>query len=154
MTIAQVIVSDVVSLRERGKYQGILVGYRVTAPLQRRHLRDQPNTMSLPLIHKGRCRSHRERNRTHHRRRPGLKSFLVRSFPTSPRKEVQQAMHGKLISFFTARRRDIFRINLPLSAFCAVCVIFFMPLKKVEGHWKECVARNHDARSTEARQKC
>lgn len=33
-------------------------------------------------------------------------------------------------------RRWIFRLNLPLSVIMVGCVVFFMPLKKVEGDWK------------------
>ncbi|KAI8261189.1 Efflux pump dotC [Colletotrichum sp. SAR 10_77] len=32
--------------------------------------------------------------------------------------------------------RWIFRLNMPLTLLCTVCVIFFMPLRKVEGDWK------------------
>ncbi|KAK5636049.1 hypothetical protein RRF57_011761 [Xylaria bambusicola] len=32
--------------------------------------------------------------------------------------------------------RNIFRLSLPLTVLTTLCVVFFMPLKKVEGDWK------------------
>ncbi len=32
--------------------------------------------------------------------------------------------------------RWIFRLNLPLSILTGACVVFFMPLRKVEGDWR------------------
>lgn len=40
---------------------------------------------------------------------------------------------GKLAD--TYDRRWIFRLNLPLSVLTGACIIFFMPLRPVEGSW-------------------
>lgn len=34
-------------------------------------------------------------------------------------------------------RRWIFRLNMPLTAFTTLCVIFVMPLRPVQGSWKK-----------------
>lgn len=83
MTIAQIIVSDVVSLRERGKYQGI------------------------------------------------LGAVVALSNGVGP------IIGGSLASKSEDSWRWIFRLSLPLSVLTAVCVIFFMPLRKVEGSWQK-----------------
>ncbi|KAI1283513.1 major facilitator superfamily domain-containing protein [Xylaria sp. FL0933] len=82
MTVAQLIVSDVVPLRERGKYQGILG--------------------AVVAIANG----------------------------------IGPVIGGALSSASKDGWRNIFRLSLPLSALTTLCVIFFMPLKKVEGDWK------------------
>lgn len=83
MSIAQIIVGDVVPLRERGKYQGILGSVVALA-----------NGIG-PLI------------------------------------------GGALSGTGKDGWRNIFRLNLPLSALCAVCVTLLMPLRPVQGGWKE-----------------
>ncbi|KAI1805390.1 MFS general substrate transporter [Daldinia bambusicola] len=82
MTIAQTIVSDVVPLRERGKYQGILG--------------------AVVAIANG----------------------------------IGPVIGGSLSSISEDSWRWIFRLNLPLTLLTTCCVIFIMPLKKVEGDWK------------------
>ncbi|KAI1299448.1 major facilitator superfamily domain-containing protein [Xylaria venustula] len=82
MTVAQLIVSDVVPLRERGKYQGILG--------------------AVVAIANG----------------------------------IGPVIGGALSSASKEGWRNIFRLSLPLSALTTLCVVFFMPLKKVEGDWK------------------
>ncbi|KAF4847499.1 Efflux pump dotC [Colletotrichum siamense] len=82
MTVAQMIVSDVVPLRERGKYQGILG--------------------AVVAIANG----------------------------------IGPVIGGALASQSRDSWRWIFRLNMPLTLLCTVCVIFFMPLRKVEGDWK------------------
>ncbi|KAI0977600.1 major facilitator superfamily domain-containing protein [Xylaria arbuscula] len=82
MTVAQLIVSDVVPLRERGKYQGILG--------------------AVVAIANG----------------------------------IGPVIGGALSSTSKNGWRNIFRLSLPLSALTTLCVVFFMPLKKVEGDWK------------------
>ncbi|OJD15162.1 hypothetical protein AJ78_04557 [Emergomyces pasteurianus Ep9510] len=82
MTVAQMIVSDVVPLRERGKYQGIL----------------------------------------------GSVTALANG--------IGPVIGGSLASISPASWRWIFRLNLPLTIFTTCCVMFFMPLRKVEGDWK------------------
>ncbi|OJD33869.1 mfs drug transporter [Diplodia corticola] len=82
MTVAQFIVSDVVPLRERGKYQGI------------------------------------------------LGAFVALGNGVGP------VIGGALASQSEQSWRWIFRLNLPLSVIMVLCVVFFMPLKKVEGDWK------------------
>ncbi|KAK8218389.1 putative MFS drug transporter [Phyllosticta capitalensis] len=82
MTVAQMIVSDVVPLRERGKYQGI------------------------------------------------LGAFVALGNGVGP------VIGGALASQSHDSWRWIFRLNLPLSVIMVGCVVFFMPLKKVEGDWK------------------
>ncbi|KZZ97611.1 MFS general substrate transporter [Moelleriella libera RCEF 2490] len=82
MTVAQLIVSDVVPLRERGKYQGILGAVVAIA-----------NGIG-PII------------------------------------------GGALSSKSQESWRWIFRLNLPLTALTTGSVLFFMPLKKVQGDWK------------------
>ncbi|KAL1636996.1 hypothetical protein SLS58_009522 [Diplodia intermedia] len=82
MTVAQFIVSDVVPLRERGKYQGI------------------------------------------------LGAFVALGNGVGP------VIGGALASSSADGWRWIFRLNLPLSVVMVLCVVFFMPLKKVEGDWK------------------
>ncbi|EXF74805.1 multidrug resistance protein fnx1 [Colletotrichum fioriniae PJ7] len=82
MTVAQMIVSDVVPLRERGKYQGILG--------------------SVVAIANG----------------------------------IGPVIGGALASQSKDSWRWIFRLNMPLTLLCTLCVIFFMPLRKVEGNWK------------------
>ncbi|KAI1492573.1 permease of the major facilitator superfamily [Biscogniauxia mediterranea] len=82
MTVAQLIVSDVVPLRERGKYQGILG--------------------AVVAIANG----------------------------------IGPVIGGSLSSISHDSWRWIFRLNLPLTVLTTACVIFFMPLKKVEGNWR------------------
>ncbi|KAI1197785.1 major facilitator superfamily domain-containing protein [Nemania serpens] len=82
MTVAQLIVSDVVPLRERGKYQGILG--------------------AVVAIANG----------------------------------IGPVIGGALASASKNGWRNIFRLNLPLTALTTLCVVFFMPLKKVEGDWR------------------
>ncbi|KAF2092062.1 putative MFS drug transporter [Saccharata proteae CBS 121410] len=83
MTVAQMIVSDVVPLRERGKYQGI------------------------------------------------LGAFVALGNGVGP------VIGGALASISEDSWRWIFRLNLPMSVITTVCVVFFMPLKKVEGDWRK-----------------
>ncbi|OJJ06794.1 hypothetical protein ASPVEDRAFT_46143 [Aspergillus versicolor CBS 583.65] len=82
MTVAQMIVSDVVPLRERGKYQGIL----------------------------------------------GAVVALANG--------IGPVIGGALSAISEDSWRWIFRLNLPLTAICTLCVLFFMPLRKVTGDWK------------------
>ncbi|KAL2796444.1 major facilitator superfamily domain-containing protein [Aspergillus keveii] len=82
MTVAQMIVSDVVPLRERGKYQGILG--------------------AVVAIANG----------------------------------IGPVIGGALSSISDDSWRWIFRLNLPLTALTTICVLFFMPLRKVTGDWK------------------
>ncbi|PGH00995.1 hypothetical protein AJ79_08059 [Helicocarpus griseus UAMH5409] len=82
MTVAQMIVSDVVPLRERGKYQGI------------------------------------------------LGSVVALSNGIGP------VIGGALASISKGSWRWIFRLNLPLTVLTTACVLFFMPLRKVEGDWR------------------
>ncbi|KAJ5179413.1 hypothetical protein N7492_002623 [Penicillium capsulatum] len=82
MTVAQMIVSDVVPLQERGKYQGILG--------------------AVVAIANG----------------------------------IGPVIGGALASISEDSWRWIFRLNLPLTALTTLCVLFFMPLRKVEGDWK------------------
>ncbi|GAB1200257.1 hypothetical protein APSETT444_009627 [Aspergillus pseudonomiae] len=82
MTVAQMIVSDVVPLRERGKYQGILG--------------------AVVAIANG----------------------------------IGPVIGGALSSINSDSWRWIFRLNLPLTAITTLCVLFFMPLRKVTGDWK------------------
>ncbi|RKF54902.1 Efflux pump dotC [Golovinomyces cichoracearum] len=82
ITLVQIIVGDVVSLRERGKWQGI------------------------------------------------LGAVVALSHGVGP------IIGGKIISYSADSWRWIFRLNLFTSAFTTLMVLFFMPLKKVEGHWK------------------
>ncbi|KAF3052049.1 hypothetical protein E8E11_005432 [Didymella keratinophila] len=86
MTVAQLIVSDIVPLRERGKYQGILG--------------------SVVALANG----------------------------------IGPVIGGALASRSHDSWRWIFRLNLFLSAFTTGCVVFFMPLKKVYGSWKQKLA--------------
>ncbi|RKF74010.1 Efflux pump dotC [Golovinomyces cichoracearum] len=82
ITLVQIIVGDVVSLRERGKWQGI------------------------------------------------LGAVVALSHGVGP------IIGGKIISYSADSWRWIFRLNLFTSVFTILMVLFFMPLKKVEGHWK------------------
>lgn len=82
MTVAQMIVSDVVPLRERGKYQGIL----------------------------------------------GAVVALANG--------IGPVIGGALASISADSWRWIFRLNMPLTVLTTGCVLFFMPLRKVEGDWK------------------
>lgn len=82
MTVAQMIVSDVVPLRERGKYQGILG--------------------AVVAIANG----------------------------------IGPVIGGALASISDDSWRWIFRMNLPLTAVTTLSVLFFMPLRKVEGDWR------------------
>ncbi|KAJ8073752.1 hypothetical protein PM082_012030 [Marasmius tenuissimus] len=84
-TIAQVIVSDTVSLRQRGKYQGI------------------------------------------------LGAAVALSYGVGP------VIGGVFVEKSTWRW--IFRMLLPMTALCAVCCYFFMPLKPVESNWKVKIRR-------------
>ncbi|KFG86118.1 putative tetracycline efflux protein (otrb) [Metarhizium anisopliae] len=101
MTVAQLIVSDVVPLRERGKYQGILV-------------RDLAAKPAL-------CFQADE----------GVKGAVV-----AIANGIGPVIGGALSSKSSESWRWIFRLNLPLTALTTGCVIFFMPLKKVQGDWK------------------
>lgn len=87
MTVAQIIVSDVVSLRERGKYQGILG--------------------AVVAIANG----------------------------------IGPVIGGALAAVSKDSWRWIFRLNLPMTVFCTLFVVFCMPLKKAEGHWKVKLAK-------------
>lgn len=80
--VAQMIVSDVVPLRERGKYQGIL----------------------------------------------GAVVALANG--------IGPVIGGALSSISKESWRWIFRLNLPLTIITTLCVLFFMPLRKVDGDWK------------------
>ncbi|SPO01904.1 related to tetracycline efflux protein (otrb) [Cephalotrichum gorgonifer] len=82
MTVAQLIVSDVVPLRERGKYQGILG--------------------AVVAIANG----------------------------------IGPVIGGAISSRSKDSWRWIFRMNMPLTVLITLGVIFFMPLKKVEGDWR------------------
>ncbi|CEI65858.1 unnamed protein product [Fusarium venenatum] len=82
MTVAQLIVSDVVPLRERGKYQGILG--------------------AVVAIANG----------------------------------IGPVVGGALSSSSEDSWRWIFRMQLPLTLLTTICVLFFMPLKGVQGDWK------------------
>lgn len=82
MTVAQMIVSDVVPLRERGKYQGILGAV-------------------VALAH-----------------------------------GIGPVVGGALASISHDSWRWIFRLNMPLTVVTTLAVLFFMPLRKVEGDWK------------------
>lgn len=82
MTVAQLIVSDVVPLRERGKYQGIL----------------------------------------------GAVVALANG--------IGPVIGGAISSQGGGSWRWIFRMNMPLTLVTTAGVVFFMPLKKVEGDWK------------------
>ncbi|CAF3633904.1 unnamed protein product [Fusarium graminearum] len=82
MTVAQLIVSDVVPLRERGKYQGILG--------------------AVVAIANG----------------------------------IGPVVGGALSSSSEDSWRWIFRMQLPLTLLTTLCVLFFMPLKTVQGDWK------------------
>ncbi|KAI0160049.1 MFS general substrate transporter [Hypoxylon sp. FL1284] len=82
MSLAQTIVSDVVPLRERGKYQGILG--------------------AVVAIANG----------------------------------IGPVVGGTLSSISEDSWRWIFRLNLPLTLLTTCCVVFIMPLKKVEGDWR------------------
>ncbi|KAL7624932.1 hypothetical protein AAE478_004146 [Parahypoxylon ruwenzoriense] len=82
MTVAQLIVSDIVPLRQRGKYQGIL----------------------------------------------GAVVALANG--------IGPVIGGALSSLSEDSWRWIFRLNLPLTLLTTFCVIFIMPLKKVEGDWR------------------
>ncbi|KAJ7505632.1 cephamycin export protein cmcT [Mycena galericulata] len=84
-TVAQIIVSDVVSLRERGKYQGI------------------------------------------------LGASVAISYGCGP------VLGGLFVEHSTWRW--IFWLTLPLTVLSAAAVHFFMPLKTVEGDWKEKLRR-------------
>lgn len=87
MTVAQIIVSDVVSLRDRGKYQGIL----------------------------------------------GAVVALANG--------IGPVIGGALAGISHDSWRWIFRLNMPMTCITTICVVFFMPLKKVEGSWREKVAK-------------
>lgn len=82
MTVAQLIVSDVVPLRERGKYQGIL----------------------------------------------GAVVALANG--------IGPVIGGAISSKGGDSWRWIFRLNMPLTLVTTAGVVFFMPLKKVEGDWR------------------
>ncbi|KAK3290228.1 major facilitator superfamily domain-containing protein [Chaetomium fimeti] len=82
MTVAQLIVSDVVPLRERGKYQGIIG--------------------AVIAIANG----------------------------------IGPVIGGALSSRSGDSWRWIFRINMPLTVVTTLAVVFFMPLRKVQGDWK------------------
>ncbi|BDD56042.1 hypothetical protein MAP00_001524 [Monascus purpureus] len=82
MTVAQMIVSDVVPLRQRGKYQGILG--------------------AVVAISNG----------------------------------IGPVIGGALSSRSHDSWRWIFRLNLPLTVLTTLCVLFFMPLRKVQGDWR------------------
>ncbi|KAB2109623.1 hypothetical protein AG0111_0g1106 [Alternaria gaisen] len=86
MTVAQMIVSDIVPLRERGKYQGILG--------------------SVVALANG----------------------------------IGPVIGGALASQSHDSWRWIFRLNLFLCVLTTGSVVFFMPLRKVDGEWKKKVA--------------
>ncbi|KAJ7122550.1 major facilitator superfamily domain-containing protein [Mycena crocata] len=90
-TVAQIIVSDIVSLRQRGKYQGI------------------------------------------------LGTSVAISYGCGP------VLGGLFVEHSTWRvefqMRWIFWLTLPLTVLSAVAVYFFMPLKTVEGDWKQKLRR-------------
>ncbi|KAG9376880.1 Major facilitator superfamily domain general substrate transporter [Pyrenophora tritici-repentis] len=83
MTMAQLIISDIVPLRERGKYQGI------------------------------------------------LGAVVALSNGIGP------IVGGAIASQSHDSWRWIFRLNLFISILTTGCVVFFMPLRKVNGNWKQ-----------------
>ncbi|KAF4126489.1 to MFS drug transporter [Geosmithia morbida] len=103
MTVAQLIVSDVVPLRERGKYQGILVKLTLF-----------PKTLPPPI-----------------RIYIGLQGAVV-----AIANGIGPVIGGALSSSSEQGWRWIFRLNMPLTILTTAGVIFFMPLKKVNGDWK------------------
>lgn len=103
MTVAQLIVSDVVPLRERGKYQGIIVSVLA---------------FDFFFLRISSLTSHLQ----------GAMVALANG--------IGPVIGGALSSQSEDSWRWIFRMNMPLTVLTTLAVVFFMPLKKVEGDWK------------------
>ena len=115
MTVAQTIVSDVVTLRERGKYQGILVRSLYPRSQLVAYVKVKGAVVGLAN---------------------GIGPIIGAVLASQSRDSWFDSSTICIDSWQTLCRRWIFRLNLPLAAISSLSVVFFMPLKKVHGHWK------------------
>lgn len=130
MTVAQMIVSDVVPLRERGKYQGILVSVLLLQPISFTWITISTRVYNIystkersnPLQLKAACAN--------------SNTFVLEGAVTALANGIGPVIGGALSSKGPDSWRWIFRLNLPLTVIAAACALFFMPLRKVVAEWR------------------
>lgn len=122
LSLVLIIMSDVVTLRERGKYSGIIEvrvpsAFATTDRLTRLQGRDRAQQWRRPPP----------------RRRLDRQSFMGQSLVPS----MGRRAHDHL-------QRWCFYINLPMCSAVMLIVVFFLPQKRVEGDAKTAVPPSRD----------
>jgi hypothetical protein len=134
MTLAQTIVSDVVTLRERSVSAPLSFETYLLTFIKEGNIRaywydtSSPTSRRVLIDNTGCCCCDCERYRPNRWRKPQLDRFGIMVSRCRKANVVPGTDIGNT-------RRWIFRLNLPLTAMSTVAVFYFMPLKPVEGSW-------------------